>query len=188
MGSGTEQRRSRRAGTGTAGCDDTAHDVQRTLREQGRALRKAVPEVYRAFGSLHAAAMGDGALPARTKELIALALSVQAGCDGCVAAHARAAARLGAGEEEVAEAIGVTVLMGGGPATVQGPRAFAAFRELSSDQATASAPVASPPTGPVPAHDAAPDRDLARLLHDLDVANDYHPDHPRWPLPDPGAD
>lgn len=182
MDTGIEQRSRRRAGA----CDDAAHDLQRTLREQGRALRRAVPEVYRAFGSLHEAAMGDGALPARTKELIALALSVQAGCDGCVAAHARAAARLGAGEDEVAEAIGVTVLMGGGPATVQGPRAFAAFREFACEQTAAPAPVASPATGPAPV-DAVPERDLTRLLHDLDVANDYHPDHPRRPVPEPGA-
>lgn len=187
METGIGQQRSRGAGTGTGACDETAHDLQRTLREQGRALRKAVPEVYRAFGSLHDAAMGDGALPARVKELIALALSVQAGCDGCVASHARAAARLGAGEEEVAEAIGVTVLMGGGPATVQGPRAFAAFRELASEQPAACAPVAHPSTEPVPVDDAAPPRDLARLLHDLDVANDYHPDHPRRPVPEPGT-
>ena len=45
----------------------------------------------------------------------------------CIAAHARGASRAGATKQEVAEAIGVTFLMQGGPATVYGPRAFDAF-------------------------------------------------------------
>lgn len=177
MDAGVEQGRGRGADTGTATCDDTTHDLQRNLREQGRSLRTAVPEVYRAVGSRHDAATSDGALPARTKELIALALSVQAGCDGCVAAHARAAARLGAGEREVAEAIGVTVLMDGGPATAHGPRALAAFREFAPDEVGVSAEHAATPA-PAPVDRTPAGRDLAQLLHDLDVANDYHPERP----------
>lgn len=51
-------------------------------------------------------------------------------CDGCIASHARGAARAGATLEEAAEAIGVAILMNGGPATVYGPRAYAAFSEF----------------------------------------------------------
>lgn len=51
-------------------------------------------------------------------------------CDGCIAAHARGAALKGATPTEVAEAIGVAILMNGGPATVYGPRAYAAFQEF----------------------------------------------------------
>lgn len=64
------------------------------------------------------------------KELIALAIAVAEECDGCIASHARGAARAGATRQEVAEAIGVTILMTGGPATVYGPRAFAAFEDF----------------------------------------------------------
>ena len=39
--------------------------------------------------------------------------------------------RTGATESEVAEALGVAIAMNGGPATVYGPRAFAAFREFA---------------------------------------------------------
>jgi AhpD family alkylhydroperoxidase len=95
----------------------------------GRELRHAIPEVYRGFGELDRAAMAPGALDLKTKELIALALGVVDACDGCIAAHARGAARAGASRQEVAEAIGVTFLMKGGPATVYGPRAFDAFCE-----------------------------------------------------------
>lgn len=104
--------------------------VQDELRPIARDLRRAIPEVYKSFGSLHGAALADGALPTRVKELIALAVAVSKECDGCISSHARAAARAGATPEEVAEAIGVNLLMDGGPATVYGPRAYAAFREF----------------------------------------------------------
>ena len=85
--------------------------------------------MYDGFTRLHEAALAPGILDAKTKELIALAISVGKGCDGCIASHARGAARQGATVEEAAEAIGVAVLMNGGPGTVHGPRALAAFRE-----------------------------------------------------------
>lgn len=97
-----------------------------------RELRRAVPDVYRGFGELHHAAFAAGALDTRTKELIALAIGVVEGCDGCIASHAQAAARAGATRQEAAEAIGVTFLMKGGPATIYGPRAYDAFCEFEA--------------------------------------------------------
>ena len=76
------------------------------------------------------AVMVDGALSAKVKELIALAIAATRECDGCIASHARGAAHHYASEAEVAEAIGVVVLMNGGPGTVWGPRALAAYREF----------------------------------------------------------
>lgn len=96
-----------------------------------RSLRRAIPEVYKGFGELHHAAFADGALDAKTKELIALAIGVVEGCDGCIASHAQAAVRAGASRQEAAEAIGVTFLMKGGPATIHGPRAYDAFCEFA---------------------------------------------------------
>ena len=105
-------------------------DVQQELRPHARELRRMIPDVYKAFGALHSAALTDGALDAKTKELMAFAISVSKQCDGCIASHARGAARAGATLEEAAEAIGVAILMNGGPATVYGPRAYAAFSEF----------------------------------------------------------
>ena len=110
---------------------DHFHRLQDDLREPYRALRAAIPDVMAGYATLHSAAFGEGALSAKTKELIALAISITRECDGCVAAHARACARRGAAAEEVAEMIGVTIAMNGGPATVWGPRALAAYREFS---------------------------------------------------------
>ena len=95
-----------------------------------RALRRAIPEVYKGFGELHHASFAPGALDTKTKELIALAIGVVEGCDGCIASHAQGAARAGATRQEAAEAIGVTFLMNGGPATIYGPRAYDAFCEF----------------------------------------------------------
>jgi AhpD family alkylhydroperoxidase len=101
------------------------------LRPLTRELRHAIPEVFKGFGELHDAATTSGALDAKTKELMALAIAVTERCDGCIASHARAAVAAGASRDEAAEAIGVAILMRGGPATIYGPRAFAAFCEFA---------------------------------------------------------
>ena len=106
-------------------------DVMGGLAQPTRDLREACPEVWQGFGALHEAAVADGALPARIKELMALVVAVVKRCDGCIAHHAKAAARRGATAAEVAEAIGVAVLMDGGTATVYGPRAWEAFHEFA---------------------------------------------------------
>lgn len=112
-------------------------EVLHDLGPLSRDLRRQIPEVYQGFVAMQKAAMAPGALDTRTKELIALAIGVVEQCDGCIASHARGAARAGASREEVAEAIGVTFLMSGGPATVYGPRAFAAFTEFADAVASA---------------------------------------------------
>lgn len=113
------------------------------LREMGplhRELRRAIPDVYQGFGALSKAAFTDGALDRKTKELIAFAIGVVEGCDGCVASHGQAAARAGATPQEAAEAIGVTFLMHGGPATIHGARAFDAFCEFNDAIDSGEAP------------------------------------------------
>lgn len=114
--------------------------VLRELSPLHRELRRAIPDTYRGFGELHKAAFAAGALDAKTKELIALAIGVVEGCDGCIASHAQAAARAGASRQEAAEAIGVTFLMKGGPATIYGPRAYDAFCEFAGAHETGESP------------------------------------------------
>jgi AhpD family alkylhydroperoxidase len=106
--------------------------TQEDLRVPARALREEIPEVLSAFAQLSKAAMAEGVLDQKTKELIALAIAITRECDGCLAAHAKAAVRHGATRAEVAEMIGVTILMNGGPGTVWGPRALEAFDQFSA--------------------------------------------------------
>jgi AhpD family alkylhydroperoxidase len=108
-------------------------DVLDELRSPTRELRDRIPGVFKAYGSLNSAVFADGALDGKTKELIALAIAVTRQCDGCIASHARRAARQGATSDETAEALGVAVLMNGGPGTVHAPRAFEAFREFAGE-------------------------------------------------------
>ena len=109
--------------------------VRDELQAPTRELRHAIPQVYAGYTELHDSALAAGALDAKTKELIALAIAVSKECDGCIAAHAHAAVQHGATTQEAAEAIGVTFLMNGGPATVYGARAFMAFCEFYHERA-----------------------------------------------------
>lgn len=54
----------------------------------------------------------------KAKELMALSIAVCVRCDGCIAYHVHDALEAGASRDEIAEAIGVAVLMGGGPSVV----------------------------------------------------------------------
>ena len=109
------------------------NEVLGELRQPARDLREHIPDVIGGYATMQRAALAEGALSTKVKELIALAISVSKECDGCIAAHARGAARQNATEEEVAEAIGVAVLLNGGPGTVWGPRALSAFKELLAE-------------------------------------------------------
>jgi len=95
-------------------------------------LRSSTPDVMKAFGELGRAATADGALDKKTKELIALALSVAVRCDPCIGFHTQALVRLGATRQELDETLGVAVYMGGGPSLMYAASAITAFDEFTS--------------------------------------------------------
>jgi AhpD family alkylhydroperoxidase len=112
----------------------TSHrQVLHDLREPTRSLRHAAPATWAGFQQLHSAAMAEGEVPTRLKEAAALAISVVKRCDGCIAYHAKAAAKAGATPDEVAEMLGVALLMDGGTASVYAPRAWDAYLEFATD-------------------------------------------------------
>jgi AhpD family alkylhydroperoxidase len=94
------------------------------------ALGAAVPDVMQGFGEMHRAAVADGELSRATKEMMALAIGIAARCDGCIALHVRAALKAGATRGQIHEAIGVAVLMGGGPASVYATDALIALDQF----------------------------------------------------------
>jgi len=96
------------------------------------AFAKATPQVFGAFRTLMNEASKDGSLPARFKELVAVAIAVNQGCDDCIVFHLSNAKRHGASREELVEVLGVTVEMGGGPGSVYAAKALAAFDEMAS--------------------------------------------------------
>jgi AhpD family alkylhydroperoxidase len=102
---------------------------QEVSEQMGR-LAEDVPGVMGAFMGLHEEAVRPGALDAKTKELIALAIAITVRCDGCIAYHVHDALQAGAGRKEICETIGVAVMMGGGPSVVYGTEAHAALNQF----------------------------------------------------------
>jgi AhpD family alkylhydroperoxidase len=100
--------------------------VQESMGEYG----KAHPDVMEGFMKMHKAAAAEGALSAKVKELIALAIGITVRCDGCIAFHVHDALEAGASKEEIVDAIGVAILMGGGPAVVYGSSALEALHQF----------------------------------------------------------
>ncbi|WP_329740759.1 carboxymuconolactone decarboxylase family protein [Dyella sp. A6] len=95
-------------------------------------LRADIGDTMQGFSAMAQAALRDGALDKKTKELIALALGVAGHCDACLGFHAEALVKLGATRQEVEEALGISVYMGGGPSLMYAADAIAAFEQFSS--------------------------------------------------------
>ncbi len=109
--------------------DWTAH-----LKETSETLatfRQMHPEAGQGFTALHRGTMAEGHLDVKTKELIALSIGVSTRCVDCIGFHVQAAAKAGATREDVAEAVGVAMMMGGGPAYMYGVKAIEAYDQLT---------------------------------------------------------
>lgn len=106
-------------------------DLTQSISAGLSTLRTSTPEVMKSFNDLGKSATGSGVLDAKTKELIALALSVAARCDPCIGFHAKALVKLGATRQEVDETLGVTTYMGGGPSLMYAANAITAFEEFA---------------------------------------------------------
>ena len=96
-------------------------------------FRKAQPEAMQGFGQLSRAAMSEGALSARHKELMALAIGVTQHCSGCIAFHVKALHKLGCTRAELEETLAVCVYMGGGPALMYTAEALKAWEAMAPD-------------------------------------------------------
>lgn len=104
------------------------------MNPQVAALRGLQPDVMQAFGQMAKAATATHALDTKTKELIALGISVATRCEPCIAYHAKAAVRSGASEAEVAETLGLAVYMGAGPSAMYAAKALEATRQFMAGQ------------------------------------------------------
>ena len=95
-------------------------------------LAKLSPDTVKGYKTLHQAAETTGHLDGKTRELIALAVAVTTRCDGCISSHAAAAAKAGATEAEMSDALGVAIALNAGAAYVYSLRAMEAFSEFKS--------------------------------------------------------
>ncbi|MCU4653303.1 carboxymuconolactone decarboxylase family protein [Roseibacterium sp. SDUM158016] len=109
-------------------------DWKDTLRHTSSILRPMRAEeaaTAQGFHALHEAALAEGALSTKQKELIALAIAVSKQCVDCIGFHVKAAIRAGATRSEVAEMVNVCVLMNGGPGYMYGAKVMEAYDQLS---------------------------------------------------------
>lgn len=82
------------------------------------------PNVAKAFANASKANSGDSALTQKQKEFITLGIAIAVKCEACTKTHAKRAVEAGATMQELAEVVGVNVMMGGGPATAFGKLAL----------------------------------------------------------------
>ena len=94
-------------------------------------FRKAQPDAMAGFGQLARASMTDGAISAKNKELIALAIGITQRCSGCIGFHVKALQKLGCSRAELEEMLAVCVYMGGGPALMYAAEAIKAWEMLA---------------------------------------------------------
>ncbi len=78
--------------------------------------RSLAPDIQAAFAEFSARVFQDGALPAKTKQLIAVAVAHVTQCPYCIRSHTKAALGQGATEQELMEAIWVAAEMRAGAA------------------------------------------------------------------------
>ena len=92
---------------------DMFPQASRELNDKRRQLAPAATEAFKAFSK---AVFADGALSAKTKELIAVAVAHVTQCPYCIRGHTAGALRQGATEQEIMEAIWVAAEMRAGAA------------------------------------------------------------------------
>jgi AhpD family alkylhydroperoxidase len=103
-------------------------DVQTVFRR----MRELVSEPYRKWLEFDREAFADGALPKKTKELVALGIAQITQCPWCIDVHAKKAAQAGASEQEMAETIFVAMAMAAGAAWSHGGLVLQAVHEHGS--------------------------------------------------------
>ena len=85
-------------------------------REIAKARRALAPDTQAAFDAFSRAVFADGALAAKTKQIIAVAVAHVTQCPYCIKGHTKAALRAGATENELMEAVWVAAEMRAGGA------------------------------------------------------------------------
>ena len=97
---------------------DKIEEIINKRNETHQKLLSLHSKVYEKFLEMEKATFSDGELSKKAKELIAVGISVVIDCESCMQWHIKQAAKSGASQQEVLEAVEVGIEMGGGPATV----------------------------------------------------------------------
>jgi len=90
-------------------------------------LSGEIPDTMAGFNAMGRAAKQSGALPEKTKEIMALGIAIATRCDSCIGFHVKSLIRLGITRAELCEALAMATYMGGGPSLAYSARALKAF-------------------------------------------------------------
>ena len=99
-----------------------------------RKRRELAPETSAAFAAFSKQVFADGALSARTKQLIAVAVAHVTQCPYCIRGHTRGALRSGASEAEIMEAIWVAAEMRAGGSFAHSIIALSEMEEINGSE------------------------------------------------------
>src|SRR6478672_13608100 len=116
------------------------HMYPETTNELAQKRRELAPEIHAAFRTFGQRVFADGALPSKTKELIAVAVAHVTQCPYCIRGHTERALTQGATEPELMEAIWVASEMRAGAAYAHSIIAIDTMHRLHP------APADGPPT------------------------------------------
>jgi AhpD family alkylhydroperoxidase len=123
---------------------DKLGEISRKRKEAHQKLVSLKSKVYESFLQMEQATYADGALPKKTKELIAIGISVLMDCESCMQWHIDQAAACGATQQEILEAMEVGIEMGAGRVTVSARFALDVMERAFSPNQTLHATAAAP--------------------------------------------
>jgi AhpD family alkylhydroperoxidase len=114
-----------------------------TSRELNQKRKELAPDIYAAFKAFGERVFADGALPSKTKELIAVAVAHVTQCPYCIRGHTELALRKGATQQEVMEAIWVASEMRAGGAYAHSNLAIDTMNRVEAKRGGVQAPTAT---------------------------------------------
>ena len=114
-------------------------EIVKDISANLKVLRSDIGDTMQGFSVLAQAATKSQALDKKTKELIALSIGVATRCDGCIGFHSEALVKLGATRQEVEEALGMAIYMGGGPALMYAADAIGAYDQFKAQASAVAA-------------------------------------------------
>ena len=96
-----------------------------------RNMNGAISDTMGAFQALGKTVKDGGTLDYKTKEFVALGISIADRCEPCISLHVEALVKAGATRDEIGDVLAMAIQMGGGPAMMYASKALECFDELS---------------------------------------------------------
>ena len=107
-----------------------AKEFFQNISKRMNQAKEQAPAIFEGFTGMFSKVMAAGTITVLEKELIALGIAVSAKCPPCIRMHTKKCLDVGATKQQILEAAGVAVMMGGGPAFMHIAEIMEAFEAL----------------------------------------------------------